>query len=440
MSKEIRSIDELYAENPEAADKLLWDREVDPESRRGFLKKSSLLAMTAVVGSHIPFANQMPGGLIPVALANADVQIDMHGKHPEVTLLEARPFTVEVPAHLLNDEVTPYDRLFVRNNGIVPEASSIDVNKWTLVIDGEAMPEPKTYTLQDLKTKFKHHTYRLWIECGGNGRTSFTPTPKGNQWTTGAIGCPEWTGVRLKDVLKDAGYDAKKAVYVGYYGGDTHLSGKPELDVISRGCPIEKAMMDETILAFGMNGGDIPLLHGHPLRLLVPGYPASASGKWVKRLSIRDKEHDGQNMGGQNYRLPCNPVEPGAKVDAKDMCIITSMPVKSLITAPKSGEKATLAQPLKVSGKAWNGAGDVKEMHYSIDFGATWQKAKLNKAKNKYAWQTWEADVKFPKTGYYEVWARATNAKGEVQPMVAPGWNPKGYASNMCHRIAVYVS
>lgn len=438
MSKEIRSIDEFYGENPELADKLLWDREADPITRRGFLKKSSLMAMAAVVGSNIPFASSMPSGLIPVALADSSVAIDMHGKHAEVVLLEERPFTVEVPAHLLDDEVTPYDRLFARNNGQLPQASDLDPNSWTLTIDGEAMSAPKTYTLNDLKTKFKHHTFALWIECGGNGRSYFSPSVKGNQWTTGAIGCPEWTGVKLKDVLKDAGYDAKKAKYVAYYGKDIHLSGDPQKVVISRGCPIAKALEEETILAFAMNGADIPLIHGHPLRLLVPGYPASASGKWLTKLSIRDKEHDGPGMN--SYRMPCTPVEAGSK-DKVDMCVMEGMPVKSLITYPKTGATASVGKAFRVRGKAWEGFyGSVKEMHVSIDFGQTWQKASLKKGKNKFAWQVWEADVKFPTTGYYEVWARATDPKGVMQPMITPGWNAKGYSNNMCHRIAVRVS
>lgn len=439
MSKETISIDQFYMEHGENADKLLWDREVDPITRRGFLKKSSLMAMAAMVGSNIPFADRMPGGLIPVALANSEVAIDMHGKHPEVRLLEERPFTLEVPAHLLDDEITPYDRLFVRNNGQMPQMSDLDPDKWTLTIEGEAMKEPKTYTLNELKTKFKHYNYALWIECGGNGRSYFTPSVRGNQWTTGAIGCPMWTGVRLKDVLKDAGYDAKTAKYVGYKGNDIHLSGDPTRTVISRGCPIEKALEDETILAFAMNGEDIPLVHGHPLRLLVPGYPASASGKWVSKLMIRDKEHDGQGMSS-SYRMPSHPVAPGSK-EKVEMLVMEGMPVKSLITYPKTGATAKTTEPFKIRGKAWDGfEGTVKEVHVSIDFGQTWKKAKLNKARNKFAWQSFEAEVKFPTVGYYEVWARATDKKGAVQPMVVPGWNPKGYSNNMCHRIAVQVS
>lgn len=435
----INTIAEFYEKNSELADKLLWDREVDPVTRRGFLKKSSLIAMAAVVGSNIPFADKMPSGLIPIALADANVKVDLYGKSAELVLLEEKPLTLEAPAYFLDDDITPNDKLFVRNNGIPPE--SVDAKNWTLTIDGEAMKEPKVYTLDEIKSKFKHYTYQLWIECGGNGRKHYVPKTRGNQWDTGAIGCPIWKGVRLKDVLKDAGYDKSKAVYIGYHGGDTHLSLDPTKEVISRGAPIEKALEDETILAFEMNGGEIPLIHGAPLRLLVPGYPASSSGKWLKGISIRDKVHDGTGMAGSTYRLPCDPVAPGEKVSVDDehFCIIEAMPVKSIITSPKTESTVKLGETLKIRGKAWDGKGVVKEVFISIDFGATWQKAKLAKGRNKFAWQVFEADIKFPKKGYYEIWSRAVDPKGVGQPMVTPGWNPRGYANNMAHRISVVV-
>ena len=144
-------------------------------------------------------------------------------------------------------------------------------------------------------------------------------------------------------------------------------------------------------------------------------------------------------MTGQAYRIPCDPVEPGTHVDDKDMCIIESMPVKSLITYPKSGAMLKPGQVLKVRGHAWAGDLKVTEMHLSIDFGNTWQKCSLNPPTNRLAWQHWSASLTFPKKGYYEVWARAKDTSGNQQPMIVPGWNPKGYLNNAAHRIAVKV-
>lgn len=426
----------LYAENPIEADRKLWGRESDAESRRGFLKKAGLVAMSMAVGSKIAFAEKMPAGLIPVILEQPPKDFALEGKHPDLVVLNDRPWNVETPAHLLDDEVTPADRLFIRNNGTAPE--KIDVNSWTLTIDGESVPEPVTISLSELKTKFKHHTYQLTLECGGNGRAEFNPPAKGNQWTTGAMGCAEWTGVRLRDVLEYANVK-RNAVYVGYYGADVHLSGNPDKVVISRGVPIDVAMRDETLLAFAMNGKDIPYINGHPLRMMVGGWPASVSGKWLTRISVRDRVHDGPKMEAPAYRMPKHTVAPGAEVKDEDMVIMGAMPVKSLITAPKTGAMIKKGQSLEVRGHAWAGDLAIEEVHVSIDYGSTWQKCALKPAKNRNAWQRWSTTLKLNEPGYYEVWAKATDANGQSQPMVVPGWNPKGYLNNATHRIAVMV-
>lgn len=431
-----KGIHELYAEDAEQADRLIWGREVDPVSRRGFLKKGGLLAMGTALGASIPFADKMPGGLIPAALAYTDKPFRIPGKDSGLIVLNDRPLNAETPPYLLDDSITPADKMFIRNNGIPPKKTNPAT--WFLTIDGESAKSTAQFTIDDLKKKFKHHTYQLLVECGGNGRSEFNPPAKGNQWTLGAVGCPEWTGVRLKDVLESVGLK-KDAVYIGFYGGDTHVSGKPGKVPISRGVPMSKALEDETLIAWAMNGKDIPLMNGYPLRLVCGGWPGSTSGKWLERISVRNKVHDGPKMTGSSYRVPCRPVAPGTKVADKDMCIIESMPVKSLITFPKNGVMLKKGQSLPVRGHAWAGDLSVSAMDVSIDFGASWQKCQLKKPRNRLAWQDWTADLSFPEIGYYEVWARATDSSGKIQPMVVPGWNPKGYLNNACQRIAVKV-
>lgn len=426
----------MYTLNPERADQEIWGREVHPASRRGFLKKSALAAMSMALGGHIVFAKHMPSGLIPAGLAHSDEPFEIPGKHPGLIVLNDRPLNAETPAHLLDDRVTPADKLFIRNNGLAP--ANVDMNTWTLTIDGESVKKTKTYTLAELKSEFKPYTYQLTLECGGNGRNEFNPPAKGNQWTTGAVGCPEWTGVRLKDVLQDVGIK-DDAVYIGYYGKDTHLSGEADKVVISRGVPMAKALEDESLIAWAINGEDLPAMNGYPLRLVFGGWPASTSGKWLYKISIRNKVHDGPKMGGDSYRVPCEPVAPGSKVPDENMCIIESMPVKSLITYPKSGAKIEEGYSLNIRGHAWAGDLEVKDVHYSIDFGASWQPCQLEKPKNRLAWQRWKAQIDFPQKGYYEVWAKATDSKDISQPMLVPGWNPKGYINNACHRIAIMV-
>lgn len=406
------------------------------KSRRKFLKKSSVAALGALIGSKIVFGSTLPDGYTPLILEGDD-PYKMFGKNKEMKILNNRPWNMEPLPHMLDDKVTPNSKMFIRNNGLIPQG--VDANDWKLTIDGEAVSSPKTYTLSELKSKFKQHTYQLTIECGGNGRKEFNPPAKGNQWEYGAVSCAEWTGVRLADVLKDVGIKSN-AVYVGYYGADVHLTGNPEKVVISRGVPMNKAMEDETLLAFQMNGEEIPIAHGYPLRLVVGGWPASVSGKWLTRLAVRDKEHDGPKMEAPSYRVPCKPVAPGDKVKDEDMCIIESMPVKSLITYPKTGAMLDLGRKLNIRGHAWAGDLNVSKMEYSIDFGATWKPCNLEQPANRLAWQHFNAEVSFPEKGYYEVWARATDSNGSAQPMVLPNWNPKGYLNNACHRIAVKVN
>ncbi|MGB5646390.1 sulfite oxidase [Muriicola sp.] len=404
--------------------------------RRDFLSRTALSSVTTIIGTEIVFGALIPKGYSPLLFQDPD-PFTLFKKDKAMVVLNDKPWNMEAQAHLLDDEVTPNKYMFIRNNGLIPE--EIDVAKWTLTIDGEAVKAAKTYSLAELKSKFKSYSYQLTIECGGNGRSEFDPPAKGNQWTIGAVSCAEWTGVRLRDVLEDVGI-TDKAVYIGYHAADLHLSRDPGKEPISRGAPMVKALQDETLIAYKMNGEDIPLAHGYPLRLVAGGWPASVSGKWLQKISVRDRVHDGPKMTGDAYRVPCNPVAPGEKVDDKDMCIIESMPVKSLITHPKTGAMIKNGTKLNIRGHAWAGEQEVAKMEYSIDFGASWQNCEIKKPKNRLAWQHFSAAVSFPKKGYYEVWARATDADGTSQPMLLPGWNPKGYLNNACHRIAIKVT
>lgn len=404
--------------------------------RRNFLKKLGIASFTSLLGAEIVFADSLPKGYVPVLLEEQE-PLKYLGKYAALIVLNDRPLNIETPPHLLDDKVTPAEKMFVRNNGLVPE--NIDASQWTLTIDGESVHADKSYTLQVLKNKFKPYTYQLTLECGGNGRGEFYPPTQGNQWGPGAVSCANWTGVRLNDLLQDVGIK-KDAVYIGYHGSDKHLSGDPKKEPISRGVPISKAMQEETLIAYAMNGKDIPLIHGFPLRLVAGGYPASASGKWINGISVRNKVHDGPKMESPSYRVPIVPIEPGSQVSDENMKIIESMPVRSIITYPKSGAEFSLSQKLDIRGHAWAGENEVSKVAYSIDFGSTWQACTLEKPVNRFAWQHFKTQIQFPMKGYYEIWAMATDNEGRSQPMVVPGWNPKGYLNNACHRIAVKVT
>ncbi|MDG1417975.1 MAG: sulfite oxidase [Maricaulis sp.] len=402
-------------------------------SRRNLLTGAA--AFTAALGLPIPFAGDLPAGFIPVALAQ-DVGTLAVAK-PGLTLLGDRPVNMETPPHLLDDALTPNNRFFVRNNGQPPIGVDTSDDAWTLRIDGE-VERALELTITELKSRFATVELDLVVECGGNGRAFHQPAASGNQWTFGAVGCARWTGVRLRDVLQAAGL-RDTAVHTGHYGADTHLSGDPDRDAISRGVPIEKALEEHSIIAWAMNGEPMPELNGHPLRLIIPGWPGSCSQKWLNRIWVRDQVHDGEKMLGTAYRMPAYPVAPGTRVPNEDMITINSMPIKSLITFPETGARVNAGEPMMIRGSAWSGDVAVESMEISIDFGASWQAVEMPAARNRYAWRRWQAQLTIPERGYYEVWARATDQNGTSQPATTPGWNPKGYLNNMQHRVAVFV-
>jgi DMSO/TMAO reductase YedYZ molybdopterin-dependent catalytic subunit len=427
--KHERGIVEMYREDPERADAVLW-------GRRRFLGTVGIAAMSAALGATIRFGRHMPLGYVPAALAAGGSPGSLVVDKGDLRVLNDRPFNAETPPHLLDDEFTPNHRHFVRDNGIPPQPTPEYLSGWRLTIDGEV--RRKLVLSIEALERYPQVERAVVLECAGNGRATFKPQVRGNQWTIGAVGCAVYRGVRLRDVLNDAGLEPS-ATYTAYYGADGHLSGDPGKVPISRGTPIGKALDEHTLIAFEMNGAPLPIAHGAPARLICPGWPASASGKWVRRIWIRDREHDGPGMTGMSYRMPERPVFPGSWVDERDMRIIERMPVKSVITSPRNGVQMKPGRIFEVRGHAWSGERGIQAVHVSTDFGATWMGCSLKRPRNRHAWQRWSKQLAFPQSGYYELWARATDSDGQMQPMVVPGWNPEGYLNNAMHRVGVIV-
>lgn len=404
------------------------DQTTEIWNRRKFLLRTTGASAGLMIGMAIPFAKNMPTGFVPMALAQDTSEIA--GKDM-LTLLNNRPLNAETAPHLLDDEVTPTNRHFIRNNGNPPE--DMNPETWKLTIDG-LVDNALSLSIEDLKRDFEVVSYDLLVECGGNGRAFFDPPARGNQWTHGAVACSNWTGVRLADVLKAAGVKSN-VIYTAHEGTDTHLSGDPDKHPVSRGMPIDKAMDPYNLIAFEQNGEALHPMNGAPLRLVVPGWPGSCSQKWLSRIYLRDQVHDGAKMTGTSYRVPGYKVAPGEDVPTEAFEIIEAMPVKSLITYPKTMSDIT-SDGFQVRGHAWAGDKTITQVDVSYDFGATWQEATLNGPSNPHAWQRWSADIILPEKGYYEIWAKAIDNDGVSQPF-AIDWNPKGYLNNSLHRIAI---
>jgi sulfite oxidase len=372
-----------------------------------------------------------PKQTIPAAPAAPELA----GKDPRVVAIGEHPLVAETRPEALDDDTTPTDKFFIRNNGkTVPPAD--DPLRWTLSIDGE-VNKPIMLSLGEIRSKFQHVTQRMVLECGGNGRAFFSPEAEGVQWHHGGAGCADWTGVRLREVLQVAGLK-ETARFTGHFGSDPALDAAHPSPPISRGIPIAKAMDENTLLVFAMNGKELLPVHGFPLRLIVPGWTGSVSHKWLTRILIRKDRHDGTLMDPWHYRVPQTLTQHGDKFDPTTFVDLESMPVRSIITSPEDGAKAGRA--VSVRGAAWAGDQTVRLVEISADKGASWRSAELSPPKNPYDWTRFTASVSFGTSGPQEIWSRATDSAGKVQPNEAQGWNPQGYGANPVHRIRVIVN
>jgi sulfite oxidase len=351
---------------------------------------------------------------------------------PRLRPLDDPAVNAEADPADLDAAITPVDHFFVRNNGDLPSIDAATADDWTLEITGE-VDRPRSFTLRDLKQRFEVVSVTAVLECAGNGRAFFAPAVSGAQWTRGAVGCARWTGIRMADLLREAGLRGS-AVHTAHHSPD-RMIGRPDRPALSRGVPIDKAMAPETLIAFAMNDAPLHALHGAPLRVVVPGYPGSAWQKWLSRLDIRDREHDGEKMTGTDYRLPLDPIGPGDPIDPARFAVITDIPVKSLITSPAEGFRYPPGAPLDVSGFAWSGATPVAHVEVSADAGATWLPATLEETEHRFTWRRFRARL-HPRPGPLSLVARARDAAGRAQPLGSAPWNPRGYANNGAHSIS----
>jgi sulfite oxidase len=355
----------------------------------------------------------------------------LEAEKPRLIVLEDEALNAEAAPADLDGPITPVESFFIRNNGALPLITAEQVKAWTLTIDGE-VERPATWTVDALKTTFPVLTVTAVMECVGNGRSGFVPVTRGLPWGPGAIGCARWTGVRLRDLLA-AVSPKPSAVYTGHFSPDRTADGTRP--AISRGLPMRKALAPETLVAFAMNDEPLTRLHGAPLRIVAPGFPGSAWQKWLSRIWVRDREHDGPLMTETDYRLPRRPLRPGDPIDLADLAVIEDMPVKSLVTSPADGFVAGLSEGIEVRGFAWSGHGPIRTVTVSADSGKTWREAKLEPAPDRFAWARFRAPVTLGESGTVAILAQATDETGATQPLDGATWNPRGYCNNGAHRI-----
>ena len=388
------------------------------------MNRRDFIAGISGAGTALSLSRYLPGNP-----GTAFTQELIKGKE-KLIIRSLRPEDLETPVGLLNSWITPKDLFYVRTHTYVPSIDERAGKEWKLKIDGE-VERPIELTLDELK-KMPRATVTVTLECAGNGRSFFDPPVAGIQWEKGAVGTARWTGVRMSDILKKAGVKST-GKYIALDGADKPLGKMPDF---IRNVPMEKAMHPDTIIAYEMNGEPIPMLHGFPLRSVVPGWEGAYAVKWLNHMQVIDKEHEGFFVKTA-YRYPNRRVAPGSAVDPKDMVPLTGLVVKSFINSPLEGTK-TKPGKVRLSGFAWAGESNIARVDVSMDNGSTWLPAKLGKERERYAWQSFEYEFNIASRGSYVLMARATDDKGRMQPVV-PQWNPSGYLWNVIDKVRINV-
>jgi DMSO/TMAO reductase YedYZ molybdopterin-dependent catalytic subunit len=339
-----------------------------------------------------------------------------------------RPEDLEMPLEGFADFITPIDHFFVRSHVSVPK---VELAQWQLKIDGH-VSTAFSLSMADLR-KMPAVELVSVLECAGNGRSFYQPSAAGLQWANGAVGNGRWRGVRLADVLQRAGVKVG-AVEVLFDGADVPLG---TMEDFQRSIPLKKALDSDTILAYEMNGEPLPVKHGFPLRVVVPGWAGDSWTKWLTGIRVLNEESRGFWMKNA-YLHPGKPVAPGAVIPADAMRPVTSLHVKSVIASPGNESSVEPGKPVIVHGAAWTGdaGGRIAAVDVSVDQGRTWKAAKLTGPATAFGWRLWEFSWTPAREQRYTVLARARDTSGDIQPVV-PEWNPSGYLFNAIARVDV---
>jgi sulfoxide reductase catalytic subunit YedY len=396
---------------------------MDHFSRRNFLGAGLIL------GASTLFAKEAVKPIITEMKEFVPPMIAFPEKKPLKTISD-RPPLLESSSDIFTQAITPNDQFFVRWH--MPDIPTyIDLSTFRLEVKG-SVANALSLSIDDLKSKFEPVEITSVLQCGGNSRKFYSgvgPATHGVQWGHGAMGCAVWKGVRLKDILNMAGVNAT-AKYVGVNGLE-----KPALDETPhffREMGIDEALTDELVVAYAMNGEDIPYLNGFPLKLIIPGH---FSDSWVKMLSeitVFDQYQKSFFMDVA-YTVPdndCECVVSGGDFEYKRKPI-AQMKVKSVIGYPAPNSVIKKGSHIKVSGVAFDQGKGIREVMISLDGGKSWSATQLQKDYGKYAYRQWSFSWEPKIKGEYAIMVRAINRIGNIQPLQGDiGWNAGGYQYN----------
>lgn len=375
-------------------------------------------------------AQKLTGQLVDLGLPGGPSLRPMEpafpGKGPMI-VQRIRPPLLETPMEVFREGViTPNDRFFVRWNWEMPtEVKAADHR----VAVGGAVKKAVSLTLDEIAAAGEHVSVVAINQCAGNGRGLSQPRVTGTQWGNGAMGCAKWTGVRLRDVLALAGGTAPRAKRVRFAGLDVPMTdGAPQF---IKSIPMEIAMRDDVLVAWGMNDAPLSILHGFPLRIVVPGWFSTYWVKMLATIEVLPAEDDSYYVA-KSYRMPAQPITPADKDFAT--VPITAMPPRAFITSHADGASVALGKPLVLEGIAMGGDAALERVDL---VGKGWAiPCELGPDEGPYAFRRWSVTLPSVSGDLAEIGVRAANVKGAVQPD-ALVWNPSGYARNVIERISL---
>jgi DMSO/TMAO reductase YedYZ molybdopterin-dependent catalytic subunit len=347
-------------------------------------------------------------------------------------LQRTRPPLLETPFEVFDKGVfTPNDQFYVRWHwALIP--TDIDVAKFNLTVRGH-VNQTLSLSLHDIVHELPSVQLAALNQCSGNSRGFFQPRVSGGQWANGAMGNALWTGVRLTDVLDKAGVKPG-AVQVRFKGLEEPVVA--DAPHFMKSLDIDHARDGEVMIAYAMNGEQLPLVNGFPLRLVVPGWYATYWVKMLNDIEVLDQP-DTNYWTKVAYTIPDTPhanIKPG-ETNVK-MIPINRMVPRSFVTNVVSGTKLKAAAPTTLRGIAFGGDCGVASVDFSIDHGKSWHQAQLGKDEGKYGFRQWQTQLTLPAAGEYSVLTRCTNSNGVAQPDT-PNWNPAGFMRNVLESIDV---
>lgn len=406
-------------------------RSAVPVDRRRFLRTTGLLAAGAAFGGAFN-RGLAANARVTLPFANGERELVAYPQKRPLILLTARPPQLETPFAVFNESLlTPNDAFFVRYH-LSDIPTKIDPAAFRLKVRG-TVAKPLELSLADLKQLGATTEVVAVNQCSGNSRGHFTPRVNGGQLSHGAMGNARWTGVPLKAVLEKAGL-AGAARQVAFNGLDRGLvEATPDF---VKALDVDHALDGEVMLAWAMNGEDLPMLNGYPLRLVVPGYYGTYWVKHLDDIEVLDRVFTGFWMTPA-YRVPDNAshsVAPGTT--PKQTVPISRFTIRSFITSLEAGATVPAGRETGVRGIAFDSGQGIREVLFSADGGRTWRAAELGADRGRYGFREWRIGFTPPQRGSHTLMARALNRIGETQPLEAL-WNPAGYMRNVVEPVTV---